>query len=140
VSVVEEEVSRGTIPTQHLGRPQPLNGVVGEVSRSAEDIADWAEGPAVGIEDPQMPSRFRYANKSKEAPWESSFRVPEEDVDSDQKLGDGFSDMGGFIDAALDTSDSGGGVPFAERLRKHGRFWDQEVKPAPVEGIYTFSV
>ena len=48
------EVSRDTIPKQLLGRPQPLNGVVGDVLRSAEDIADWAEGPAVGIEDPQI--------------------------------------------------------------------------------------
>ena len=55
MTVVDVEVSRDTIPKQLLGRPQPLNGVVGDVSKSAEDIADWAEGPAVGIEDPQMP-------------------------------------------------------------------------------------
>ena len=40
--------------------------------------------------------------------------------------------MGDFVDEALKVVD---GIPFAQRLKAHGSFWDDYIKPKPVDGI-----
>ncbi len=40
--------------------------------------------------------------------------------------------MGDFVDEALKVVD---GIPFAQRVKAHGSFWDDYIKPKPVDGI-----